>query len=320
MHVLALDLGGTKLAVAIIDKSGRMVQKQVNLLEGRQGREVGSLIGDTAGDMLQRAAEAGISIRAVGVSVPGIYRPEKGTVWAPNIPGWDDYPLKAEMSGLLGDRGISPAIDSDRACYILGETWLGAARGCRDAIFIAVGTGIGAGIMVEGRILRGHRDIAGAIGWMALDRPFRSQFVNVGCFEHYASGPGIAKVTRELLEEASIGPSVLGELSPEEISSHDVFEAFNAGDPLAIHVVNQCVEFWGMATANLVSIFNPRKIIFGGGIFGPAGNLIEAIRVAAEKWAQPISVRQVSIGVSTLGADAGLLGAGRLAFLTSSEN
>ena len=98
-----------------------------------------------------------LAIRAVGICVPGIVQPKTGRVWAPNIPGWDDYPLKAEIKAAVSDQAIKVAIDSDRSASILGEAWQGAARGCRNAIFLAVGTGIGAGILVDGRVLHGEQ-------------------------------------------------------------------------------------------------------------------------------------------------------------------
>ena len=97
-------------------------------------------------------------------------------------------------------QGHQAPIDSDRAAYILGETWRGAAAGARDAIFLAVGTGIGAGILTDGRVLRGAADVAGAIGWLALDRPYVARYRTHGCFEDQASGPGNVRVARDLME------------------------------------------------------------------------------------------------------------------------
>jgi glucokinase len=218
------------------------------------------------------------------------------------------------MSALSGGE-IPVCIESDRACSILGEAWKGAARGCRNAIFVAVGTGIGAGIMADGRILRGAHGFAGAIGWMALDRPFDPRHSSCGCFEYHASGDGIAHAARQLLESA---PEYRGVLSGRNVTAPDVFGAFEAGDPIASEVIKQCLEFWGMATANLVSALDPEKIVFGGGVFGPAVRFLDAIRAEAHRWAQPVSFAQVKLEASQLGADAGLCGAGYLA-LESTE-
>lgn len=255
-----------------------------------------------------------IVVDAVGICIPGISHSQSGRVWAPNIPGWTDYPLLEEVEASVRGAAIPVAIDSDRACCILGEAWLGAARGCDNAIFLAVGTGIGAGILAHGEILRGAHDIAGAIGWMALDRPFRREYVACGCFEHHASGEGLAKIAREMLRA---NKRYSGKWKNERtLTAHEVFAAYERGDALARAVIAQAVEFWGMAVANLVSLFNPEKIVFGGGVFGPARRFLGAIRVEAKRWAQPVSMRRVKLAPSRLGGDAGLIGAGRLALRT----
>jgi glucokinase len=275
-------------------------------LESRQGRDVGKLICEEVEKLCAAARTRRFNIGGIGISVPGIFHASRGTVWAPNIPGWDDYPLRREVSRNLCGEEVRVAIDSDRACYILGETWRGLARGCRDAIFLAVGTGIGAGILVDGRILRGAYDIAGAAGWLALDRPFRKEYIGCGCFEYHASGVGLAKVAAGLAKGGRGTPASLA-------TAKEVFAAYHRGDALARKVVAQAVEFWGMAVANLVSLFNPEKIIFGGGVFGPGKRLLREIHTEARKWAQPISIACVKLEASRLGGDAGLFGAGRLA-------
>jgi len=308
MAIVAIDLGGTKLAGAILTRTGRVLQRRTTQLAGRQGRAVGDLICDEVGALLALARAKKLVVHGIGVCVPGISRAATHKVWAPNIPGWDNYPLRAQILDSLAPRSRVPVmIDSDRACYILGEHWQGAARGCRDAIFLAVGTGIGAGILSGGQVLRGAHDSAGAIGWLALDRPFRSAYVSCGCFEHHASGVGLAKVARELA--ALRGRSSLA----TGLTARDLFDAFERREPLARAVVRQAIEFWGMAVANLVSLFNPRKIIFGGGVFGPARRHLKSIYAEARKWAQPIAIRQVKLEASRLGQDAGLYGAGWLA-------
>jgi glucokinase len=247
--------------------------------------------------------------------VPGIYRADRGTVWAPNIPGWEDYPLRDELQTAIGP-AIRVVVDSDRAAYILGETWLGAARGARDAIFLAVGTGIGAGILVDGRVLRGHGDIAGAIGWLALDRPYESRYAGCGCFEYHASGAGLTSVARDWLAAGRSDRSQLAQSTDGELSTARLFEAYDDDDTVARHVLDEAVQFWGMAAANLVSLFNPETIVFGGGVFGPATRFLDRIAAEAKRWAQPIAIQQVRFVASSLGGDAGLYGAARLAIDT----
>lgn len=311
MSFAGIDLGGTKLAAAAFSDEGEILHRESIQVAGRQGREVGALV---ASAMKKLRDEHGCT--ATGVCIPGLYRSATGTVWAPNIPGWDDYPLLDEL------RAASPSshrvvIDSDRSAYILGETWRGAARGARDAIFIAVGTGIGAGILSGGRIVNGGGDVAGAVGWLALDRPFASRFVQHGCFEDQASGPGLVRVARDFMAQDADYSGIL--LRSSDITAADIFAAFDADDSIAIKVLDNAIELWGMAAANLVSLLNPRMIVFGGGIFGPAAQFLDRIRGEARRWAQPIAIEQVVFVASSLGSDAGLYGAGRLAMTVAGE-
>ncbi len=172
-----------------------------------------------------------------------------------------------------------------------------------------LGTGIGAGIMSNGEIVRGYGGAAGAIGWMALDRPFRQEYATSGCLEYWASGSGIAAVTKELIKEDRNYNGILKSKPNDEITSHVVFSALDSGDSIARLVLDQAIECWGMTVANLVSLFNPEKIIFGGGVFGPALRFLDDIYKEALKWAQPVSIKHVTLEGSALGAEAALYGA-----------
>lgn len=311
MSLLGVDIGGTKLALAIFNNEGRLLQKETAALQNRKGAEVGDLINYQILKLMNKALSENEPVTSIGVSVPGIYRMRTGTVWAPNIAGWDDYPLLNQIKKISGK--IKVSIDSDRACYILGEVWKGNAQQYKDAIFLSVGTGIGAGIIVNGEVLRGSHDVAGSIGWMALNQPFREEYQKYGCFESVASGDGIARLAQRLLNEQPEYKGELRNLPAEKITSHEIFHAFKQKDFLANQIIEYCIRFWGMALANLVSLFNPEKIIVGGGIFGPALEFLPEIITEAAKWAQPISMRQVRVEASALGGDAGIFGAGFLA-------
>lgn len=309
MAVIGLDLGGTKLAGAIFNESGKILFKDTLLLEKRKGKEVGELIRL----MLRNFLTKKIEIKAIGICVPGISYTKTGKVWAPNIPGWNDYPLMNEIRSEIKKDKIKVNIDSDRSCYILGEVWRGAAKGCRNAIFLAVGTGIGAGILIDGNVVHGSNNIAGAIGWLALDRPYIDKYKSCGCFEYHASGEGLVKVAKEFLNEDKHYHGRLKQKNINELNTQDIFDVIKQKDSVAEKVLMQAIEFWGMAVANLVSLFNPEKIIFGGGVFGPALNILDDIMREAKKWSQPISVTQVKLEGSKLGGNAGLYGAGYLA-------
>ena len=313
MTFIGADLGGTKLAVAAFTAEGDVVEREVTALGGREGNAVGSLVAERVGRMREKHRS-----KAVGVCVPGLYRAERGTVWAPNIGGWDDYPLQTDLRAALG-RKVRVTIDSDRAAYILGETWRGSARGAKDAIFLAVGTGIGAGILAAGRVLHGIGDVAGAIGWLAVDRPFKPRYVHHGCLEDQASGPGLVRVARDLIGPDLSYDGMLAKKNPEELDAGDIFAAYEKGDRIARQAIDNAIELWGMAVANLVSLFNPEIIVFGGGVFGPATKFLDRIYAEAKQWAQPIAMEQVRLVASSLSSDAGLFGAARLAVLAAEK-
>lgn len=314
---LGIDLGGTKIAGALFNKDGMFSDKKIMYLENRTSDQVGELILDMVQYYVDWAEQKNLTIKRIGVSVPGIYHSKTGKVWAPNIPGWDDYPLLKKLDQKLFHKKIEIRIDSDRACYILGGSWKGAAKGSKNSIFIAVGTGIGAGIMIDGKVLRGAGDTAGAIGWVAVSVPYQDEYRIYGCFESHASGTGIALQVRKKLKQNNSVLKGFEELPIERISTVDVFKAYDAGDETAKEVIDEAIKFWGRASANLVSLFNPEKIIFGGGVFGPATQFLPEIYDEAKKWGQPISMQSVEFVPSKFGHEAGLYGAG---FLSISEN
>ena len=155
---ISIDLGGTKCAGALISEEGEILNNTKNRIAGLKGEEVSNAILSIILD-LKGTLPSGHSLDGVGISVPGISNQKDDTVWAPNIPGWDHYPLKAFLEKNLGNK-MAIHIDSDRACCICGEVWQGAAKGYNNAIFLAFGTGIGAGVLIDGKVLRGSSDIA----------------------------------------------------------------------------------------------------------------------------------------------------------------
>ena len=312
MAVIGIDLGGTKINGAVFDNEGNILHQTACLLKEREGAEVGRLITQTIGKLLQMPVAS--AVEAIGICVPGISK--EGCVWAPNIPGWGDmehyYLLQKEVENSLSNPDIKVGIAGDRSCYILGEIWKGVALGAKNAVFIAVGTGIGMGILANGQILDGHAGISGAAGWLALDMQFEKDYVQYGCFESNASGNGIARCAQRLLAENNwFSKSILKNY--KKITAHEVFDAWAKNDPLAMQVIDKAVQLWGMAAANVVSLLNPEIIVWGGGVFGPAAQLLDRIYEEACRWAQPIAIRQVRFEVSQLGGNAGLFGAGRLA-------
>jgi len=311
MRFIGIDLGGTKISGAVFSKGGDIIVQEETLLEGRKGDEVGQSIVSLIKSLCSKASIGATDRKSIGVCVPGISFSSTGHVWAPNISGWEHYPLRDEIAGAIPESIIT--IESDRTCYILGETTMGCAVGCRNAVFIAVGTGIGAGILVDDHVLHGYSDIVGAIGWLALKPPYDKYWDQCGCFETHCSGDGLAKQARLFLQQDKEYDGILRSKPIEEVTSYDLFAAYPSADPIATRVFDQAIEMWGMAAANLVSIFNPEMVIFGGGVFGPAAQFIPRIYDEAKKWAQPISITQTKFNATALPKMAGLYGAGAVA-------
>ena len=300
---ISIDLGGTKCAGAIISEDGNIIHKMKDRISGLEGEKVSDVILSII-LQLKEKLPSGYSFSGVGISVPGISNQENGTVWAPNIPGWDHYPLKSYLEDKLGNE-MALHIDSDRACCICGEVWQGAARGYKNAIFLAFGTGIGAGVLIDGRVLRGSSDIAGAIGWLALDQRYPEGYKQYGCFEYNASGDGLVRLATDIFN----GKQPDTYLDVSNLSAEDIFTAYAKKDELALLTIDSAIDYWAKGVANLVSIFNPEIIIFGGGLFGPGLNFLDQIHERSRKWAQPIAIREVKLAGGQLGVNAQLYGA-----------
>jgi len=287
---LAVDLGATKIAVARVEETGRITHR----LRAPTPVGGGAAVVDAIAELLAQLPRAGAC--GVGVDVPGLAHPG-GVVWAPNIPGWTSMPL----GGMLSDRLRLPAVvDSDRNAFVTGEAWQGSAKGRRDVVFVMVGTGIGAGIISGGRLIRGHGELSGCAGWMAVRDRYRRGYQNVGCLEYHAAGPGIARAAARVFE------------SP--VTVREVVKLARAGDARAIGLLAGAGHYLGLALANLVDILNPEMIVIGGGVAAAGKLLLDPARRTLRQWAQPLAVKQVTVTRSALGDRAGILGAARLCF------
>lgn len=283
-QVLAVDIGGTKVSVAAVDSEGRILAQRKASVD-RGGADA------LARQIAELATEIDAKVSAAGAIVPGIYFLETGNVWVPNLWGQAQVPFQRALESALG---MPVQVDSDRAGYVLGESWLGAARGLKNVVFLAVGTGIGAGIISGGRLLRGAGDIAGAVGWFALQKDYRDIYREIGCWEAEAAGPGLARR--------------LGKDSAEQ-----VIVAARSGSDEAKAAILETANYLGMGIANLISLLNPEMIVLGGGLMQAHDLFLGTILNSALQWAQPVAAQQVRIEPTQLGENAGLLGAARLA-------
>jgi glucokinase len=309
-----MDVGGTKISAALFTPEGKISSRIKNPIDTSHPEKINSQIVNIVKDLESVVKKSAGDIKAIGIAIPGIVYNASGKVWAPNIPGWDHYPLRDNLQRELT---LPLVLDSDRSAYVLGEQWCGNAKGLKDVVFLAVGTGIGAGIIVDGVLCRGSEDIAGAVGWFALDPIFREEYAEMGCFEAEASGNSVARKAIQLIREgepSSISDLVKGNL--DDITAETVAEAARRNDVLAKKVIDSTIKYLSMGIANIVSILNPRMIVLGGGLFQAGDLFLDPIRTEFRRWAQPIAAKNVKIELSSLGEDAGLYGAGKLAWYT----
>jgi glucokinase len=307
-----IDVGGTKMASALFAEDGKMSgRRKAPIATGPAEKPVRQIAG-LIRDLEDKARKRGGELCAIGLCIPGVVFARSGRVWAPNIPGWDHFPLRDR----LALKTKTPLVlDSDRSAYVLGEQWCGAAKGKEDVVFLAVGTGIGAGLLSGGRLIRGSRDIAGAVGWFGLDTRFKSEYAAMGCFEAEASGGSIGRKARELL--AAGEPSLMRTMvkgRTENVTAQTVVESARAGDVLARHILDTASTYLAMGVANIVSILNPEMVVLGGGLFQAEDLLFEPVRREFKRWAQPLAAKRVKIELSVLGENAGLYGAAKLAW------
>jgi glucokinase len=289
-YALVADLGGTKIAVARVEDTGRITHRLLAPTPPAGGAAVVEALIKL---LLQLPTK---SACALGVGVPGLAYPA-GLVWAPNIPEWERMPL----GKMLNRRFNLPVlVESDRNAFVTGEAWQGCAKGCGNVVFVTIGTGIGAGIISGGRLIRGYGGLAGCLGWMVVRDRFLFPYRAVGCLEFHVAGPGIARAAQCVFRRA--------------IEARDVVGLARGGDSKARKVIALAGHYLGLGLANLVDVLNPQMIVIGGGV-AAAGNLLLApARATMRQWAQPLAVKQVRIQRSRLGARAGLLGVAKLCF------
>ncbi len=308
----AVDVGGTKISSALFTSEGNMLGKGKVAVDKSRAEKPAEQIIDIISTLDGCARKEKGELAAVGIDIPGVVFHRTGRVWAPNIPGWEEFPLREKIQEKVK---LPLILESDRSAYVSGEQWQGIAKSLENVVFLAVGTGIGAGMIIDGRLCHGSEDISGAVGWFALTPEFKDKYSEIGCFEAEASGNSVARKARELVEagESSLLTGMVkGNI--ENITAETVVEAAQQNDPIAEKVIDSAISFLAMGIANIVSILNPEIVVLGGGLFQAGQVFLEPVRKEFKKWAQPLAAQKVKIELSILGEDAGLYGAGKLAW------
>jgi glucokinase len=310
-NVIAVDIGGTKCRAGLFDFRGR----PLHLLEGNTVRAGGRewmlrQIRDWSQTLLRKTET---HVKGCGISFGGPVDYATQRVRSIHTPGWEDFPLAEWIKENLG---LPCRVDNDGNCGALGEYQFGAGRGTSSLVFLTISTGIGGGIVWEGKVHRGMDNFAGELGHLPMaDSPILCSCGAHGCLETFCSGPAIARRARELAERRPDAMGRLGDLcaEPENITSKAVFQAAAEGDIAAQQIVNEAARWLARALLMVIRMINPDKIVLGGGVmqageifFGPTQDFLQELSVSTITYSTQVQV-------SELGQNSQLYGAAALA-------
>ena len=302
-----VDVGGTTVKLAYFDESGTMLDKwEIPTNTAEDGKYI---LPDIAAAILKYMEEKNISkdeILGAGIGVPGAVN-NKGIVAGCDNLGWGHFSVKDALEPLLGMKVVA---GNDATVAALGECWKGGGQGYKSMVLVTLGTGVGGGIILDGKPLHGVTGAAGEIGHMVLNRNETAVCGcgKSGCVEQYCSATGIARLTHLALAETD-APSALR--SVDKIMAKDVFDAANAGDKIAQGVLEQVYAYMGEFIANICCVVNPEVVVLGGGVSRAGAPLLEGVKKSFQKWGYH-ACQDTEFSLATLGNDAGAYGAFKL--------
>lgn len=308
---IGVDIGGTNIKIALVDDKGKIVYSNTTPTRAEMGYEYTiNNIKQAIKDLMHETKADKTTIEAIGFGFPGQIDYKEGIVRIlPNIPGWVDVPVKK----IIEDEFHIPTfLDNDVRCAALGELNYGAGKGCQNLVCITVGTGIGSGIILNGKIVRGASNAAGEIGHIKMtmeDGPLCG-CGDYGCFEAYASGPSIVAMAKEYLKGGK--SAKFRELATEELSPYIVAQAALQGDVVAKQIYKKIGEIIGLGLTSVINLLNPEKIIIGGGVADAGDILLDPIKEVIANRAMPIQREAVQIVHAQLANTAGVIGASLL--------
>lgn len=312
---IGIDLGGTNIRAAVVDGQGRILQRLEQPTAAARGP--GPVIEDLA-DLVRRLSpspskgegrgEGGRfgEVVGIGLATPGPLDLSGGRIiHAANLPGWKDVRIR---DTLREKTGLPVTLENDGNAAAYGEYCFGAGLGREDLVMLTLGTGVGSGVILDGRILHGHFDNAAELGHMivavdGLTCPCGQR----GCLEQYASADA---VVRRVL---SVDPSRVGKRSDLSLRSEDVAEAAAAGDALCERVWDEACRYLAVACVTIQHTFNPAKIVLGGGLSNSGGQLLDRVKAHFRKHTWSLHNDAPEIVLAQLGGDAGFIGAAMLA-------
>jgi glucokinase len=314
---LGIDLGGTNIKSGVVDDTGRACRSVSLPTEAERGAETGL---KTLAEAGRRAVEvSGLDwsqIRAVGLGSPGTMDIPGGTlIEPPNLPGWDNLPIRDLLGKALGKPTVLQN-DANAAAY--GEYWAGAGRGVESLVMFTLGTGIGGGIIDHGRIIEGRHSHGAECGHIIIQMENARQCScgHYGHLEAYASATSLVKRAVEALERGE--PSCLRENQLQDtLSARTIDLAAQAGDPLGVRLMRETARYLAVGAVSLMHTIDPDLILFGGGMIAAGQTFLDDILADIRDMAFPIPAAKVRVQYAELGGDAGFIGAAgcaRMAF------
>jgi glucokinase len=309
---VGLDVGGTTMKAGVVDDAGRPLVPSVSLpTEPAKGQEHGlSVMAET----IRRAvAAAGLTVdrvAAIGVATPGSMDIPAGLILdPPNLKPWKNVPVRQSIADTFG---LPTAFQNDANAAAYGEFWAGAGKDFRSMVLFTLGTGIGGGIILGDQVIEGEHSHGGELGHLKIE-PRGGRMCGCGhrgCLEAYASATAVVARTHEALNEAG-GRSSLQQLLRElgELTARDVFQAADAGDPLAAQIVDDTAYYLAVGAANAMHSIDPDGVCFAGGMTAAGEPFLEKIRGYVREVALPVPAERCQIRYAKLGSDAGFIGA-----------
>ncbi|MDR3339106.1 MAG: ROK family protein [Candidatus Symbiothrix sp.] len=315
-YVIGIDMGGTNTAFGIVDRRGDIIfRSSISTIGYTRGEDYVEDLGNAINDLITYNNLAGM-IKGIGMGVPNGNMNDGTIEKAANIP-WAKTVVVPLAAMITKKTGLPCGLTNDANAAAMGEMAYGVAKGIKDFIVITLGTGLGSGIVSDGRLIIGHDGFAGELGHIRMVRE-NGRLCGcgrTGCLETYASATGVAKTAREILELNPDKNSVLREITLRPITSKDVFEAAKSGDEVALEVFNFTGRILGEAISDFIAFTSPKAIILFGGLAN-AGNFLTApLKKAMDKHVLSIYQGKTEILVSALNdAEAAILGASALAW------
>ena len=309
-YAFGIDLGGTTAKIGLFTTSGALLEKWEVATDTSNAGE--HILETLAAAILGKMNEQGIQpeqVEGVGIGVPGpVLDSSIVPIVCANLGGWGERNVSAQLSGLLN--GLKVLVGNDANVAALGEIWMGAAKGAKNAVMVTLGTGVGGGVVVNGKVIDGVHGAGGEIGHITVNRHETATCGcgKHGCLEQYSSATGVVRCMKKLLDENPDTPCVL---RGTEFAAKDVFDAARNGDALAAREVDEMSDTLGMALANIASTVDPEAFLVGGGVARAGEVLFTPLAKHFQEYAFK-SCREIPIKQASLGNDAGIYGAVRL--------